>query len=200
MIQENSYPPTYVHSPFDTLSTLLLFNHSTFSPPSIITHVTYRELEKEINSLQNNEKKLVADIKKNAKMNQMGPVRIMAKDLVRTRNYVSRFTEMKTTMNAVSLKLQTVKSNEAMTSALKGVTSALKTMNKQVSLPGLQKIMQDFARENEQADLTQEMIGDTIDDAMAEDGSELEVIKRNKNLSILNICAVYLHLFLHTCT
>ena len=35
-----------------------------------------------------------------------GPVRIMAKDLVRTRNYVTRFIEMKTHLNAVSLKMQ----------------------------------------------------------------------------------------------
>ena len=30
----------------------------------------------------------------------------MAKDLVRTRNYVTRFIEMKTHLNAVSLKMQ----------------------------------------------------------------------------------------------
>jgi hypothetical protein len=32
----------------------------------------------------------------------------MAKDLVRTRNYIARFIEMKTHLNAVSLKLQVV--------------------------------------------------------------------------------------------
>ena len=48
----------------------------------------------------------------------MGPVKIMAKDLVRTRSYITRFIEMKTQMNAVSLKLQTVKSNEALTVTL----------------------------------------------------------------------------------
>ena len=87
---------------------------------------------------------------------------------------MTRFIEMKTQMNAVSLKLQTVKSNDAMSNAMKGVTKALTTMNKQVSLPGLQKIMTEFARENERADLTQEMIGDSIDDAMGEAGDEME--------------------------
>lgn len=65
-----------------------------------------RELEKEIKSLENNEKKLINDIKKHAKVNQMGAVKIMAKDLVRTRNYITRFIEMKTHLNAVSLKIQ----------------------------------------------------------------------------------------------
>ena len=41
-----------------------------------------------------------------AKANQMSSVRIMAKDLVRTRNYVTRFIEMKTHLTAVSLKMQ----------------------------------------------------------------------------------------------
>ena len=90
------------------------------------------------------------------------------------RNYVTRFIEMKTQMNAVSLKLQTVKSNDAMMNAMKGVTKALTSMNKQISLPGLQKIMAEFARENEKADFTQEMMGDSLDDALAENDDELE--------------------------
>jgi charged multivesicular body protein 2A len=58
-----------------------------------------------------------------------------------------------------------------MAEAMKGVTKALTAMNKKISLPGLQKIMADFMRENEKAEIVQETIGDTLDDAMAEDGS-----------------------------
>ena len=58
---------------------------------------------------------------------------------------------------------------------MKGVTKALTSMNKQISLPGLQKIMTEFMKENERADLTQEAIGDTLDDAMADETSEAEV-------------------------
>lgn len=45
-------------------------------------------------------------------------------------------------------------------------------MNKQVSMPELQKIMQAFVTENEKSELQQEIMDDTIDDAMAEEGSE----------------------------
>eukprot|EP01032_Pedospumella_encystans_P021379 gene21379-24253_t len=133
-----------------------------------------RELEKEIRTLETNEKKLIADIKKHAKLNQMGAVKIMAKDLVRTRNYITRFIEMKTHLNAVSLKMQTIKSHDAMATAMKGVTKALTQMNKKINLPGLQKIMAEFMKENEKADITAEMIGDTLDDAMEEEGSAEE--------------------------
>ena len=65
-----------------------------------------RELEKEVSNLKKQETKLISEIKKSAKANQMSVVKIQAKDLVRTRNYVTRFIEMKTHLNAVSLKMQ----------------------------------------------------------------------------------------------
>lgn len=39
-----------------------------------------------------------------------------------------------------------------------------------MNVPALQKIMMDFARENERSELTGELIGDTLDDALADDG------------------------------
>lgn len=46
----------------------------------------------------------------------------MAKDLVRTRRYVSKFYQMRTQLQAVSLRLQTLRSNEQMAVAMKGAT------------------------------------------------------------------------------
>lgn len=60
-------------------------------------------------------------------------VKIMAKDLVRTRRYVKKFIMMRANIQAVSLKIQTLKSNNSMAQAMKGVTKAMATMNKQVS-------------------------------------------------------------------
>jgi charged multivesicular body protein 2A len=150
-----------------------------------------RELEKEIKSLESNQKKLEADIKKHAKMGQMSAVRVMAKDYVRTKNYVTKFIEMKTHLNAVSLKMQTVKSHQAMADAMKGVTVALGKMNKKMNLPALQKIMAEFMKENEKAEITQEIMGDAIDDAMEEEGSaEEEGAIVNQVLDELGISAM----------
>lgn len=57
----------------------------------------------------------------------------MAKDLVRTRHYIKKFMLMRANIQAVSLKITTLKSNDAMASAMKGVTKAMATMNKRVS-------------------------------------------------------------------
>lgn len=73
-----------------------------------------------------------------------------------------------------TIPLQTIKSHDAMATAMKGVTKALTQMNKKINLPGLQKIMAEFMKENEKADITAEMIGDTLDDAMEEEGSAEE--------------------------
>jgi charged multivesicular body protein 2A len=114
------------------------------------------------------------DIKKMAKMGQMDSVRVMAKDLVRTRQYVKKFIMMKANIQAVSLKVQTLKSQDAMAQAMKGVTRAMQQMNKQLNLPQIQKIMQEFEKQTEIMDMKEEMMGDAIDDAMGEADDEEE--------------------------
>ena len=54
----------------------------------------------------------------------------MAKDLVRTRRTVRKFMLMKANIQAVSLKITTLKSQNSMAQAMKGVTKAMSTMNR----------------------------------------------------------------------
>lgn len=61
-----------------------------------------------------------------------------------------------------------------MAQAMKGVAKALTKMNQKINLPGLQKIMAEFMKENEKSELTQEMMGDTIDDALEDEGTAEE--------------------------
>jgi len=64
--------------------------------------------------MESEQKKLITNIKKAAKANQEATAKVMVKDLVRSKNYVNRFIMMKTQLNAVGLKIQTMKSHEAM--------------------------------------------------------------------------------------
>merc|ERR1719352_1140691 len=84
-----------------------------------------------------------------AKAGQMDAVKIMAKDLVRTRKAVKKFMLMKANIQAVSLKIQTLKSQNSMAQAMKGVTKAMMMMNKQMKLPEIQKIMQEFEKQSD---------------------------------------------------
>ncbi|CAG8644004.1 17879_t:CDS:2, partial [Acaulospora morrowiae] len=84
-----------------------------------------REMERERSKLEISEKKLIADIKKSAKANQMAACKIMAKDLVRTRRYIQKFQAMKTQLQAVNLQIQTLRSNQAMSEAMRGATKVI---------------------------------------------------------------------------
>lgn len=149
-----------------------------------------RELERERMSLQNQEKKIVADIKAAAKNNQMNSVKIMAKDLVRTRKYQSKFYEMKSHLQGVQLRMQTIKSTEAMARSMAGATKAMTALSKQLNLPGLTEILQEFQQETEKLGITQEVMGDTIDEVMGEVGDiEQEEMVVNQVLDEIGIDA-----------
>merc|ERR1711893_568082 len=109
-----------------------------------------------------------------AKQGQMDAVRIMAKDLVRTRRYVKKFMLMRANIQAVSLKIQTLKSQSAVAQAMKGVTKAMGNMNKQMKMPEIQKIMMEFEKQSEIMDMKGEMMEDAIDDVMGDEEDEEE--------------------------
>jgi len=109
-----------------------------------------------------------------AKQGQMGAVKIMAKDLVRTRNHIQKFYKMRTELQAVGLRIQTLKSHQAMGEAMKGVTRAMMVMNRQMNLPAMQRIMMEFEKQSEKMDMKEEMMSDTMDDVFEEDDEKEE--------------------------
>lgn len=58
--------------------------------------------------------------------------------------------------------------------SMKGATKLLGGMNRQMNLPGLQRIAMEFERENEIMDERQEMMDDAIDEATGMEGEEEE--------------------------
>ncbi|GAA6009166.1 hypothetical protein JCM10207_004292 [Rhodosporidiobolus poonsookiae] len=133
-----------------------------------------RELDREKSKLEQQEKKLIMDIKNGARKGEMGSCKVMAKDLVRTRRYISKFYSMKTQLQAVSLRIQGMRSNQQMAEAMKGATKAMSMMSRQMNLPQIQRILQDFEKESSMMDMKEEMMGDAIDDAMDDEVGETE--------------------------
>ncbi|KZV88863.1 Snf7-domain-containing protein [Exidia glandulosa HHB12029] len=125
-----------------------------------------RELDRERTKLEAQEKKLVMDIKKSAKAGQISACKVMAKDLVRTRRYTQKFYQMRTQLQAVGLRIQTLRSNQQMAEAMRGASRAMASMNRGMNLPQIQKIMADFEKESATMDMKEEIMVDAIDDAM----------------------------------
>jgi len=133
-----------------------------------------RELDRERNKLEASEKKLVNDIKHSAKLGQMNACKVMAKDLVRTRRYVQKFYQMRTQLQAVGLRIQTLRSNQQMADAMRGATRAMASMNRGLNLPQIQRIMTEFEKESSMMDMKDEMMSDAVDDVMDEEEDEEE--------------------------
>ncbi|KIY51140.1 Snf7-domain-containing protein [Fistulina hepatica ATCC 64428] len=133
-----------------------------------------RELDRERTKLEASEKKLIADIKKSAKAGQMNACKVMAKDLVRTRRYSQKFYQMRTQLQAVSLRIQTLRSNQQMADAMRGATRAMGAMNRGMNLPAIQRIMNEFEKESSMMDMKEEMMSDAIDDVMEDEEDEEE--------------------------
>ncbi|KAG6833212.1 Charged multivesicular body protein 2A [Tephrocybe sp. NHM501043] len=152
-----------------------------------------RELDRERGKLEQSEKKLIMDIKKSAKAGQLNACKVMAKDLVRTRRYVQKFYQMRTQLQAVGLRIQTLRSNQQMADAMRGATrvrsplypfspfltsflpfKAMASMNRGLNLPSIQKIMNDFEKESSMMDMKEEMMSDAVDDVMDEEEDEEE--------------------------
>mmetsp|Transcript_13623 Transcript_13623/g.32561 ORF Transcript_13623/g.32561 Transcript_13623/m.32561 type:complete len:215 (-) Transcript_13623:268-912(-) len=133
-----------------------------------------RDMDRERGALERQEKKLMTDIKKEAKEGRVDSAKIMAKDLVRTRGYIKKMYKMKSHMEAVSLRLQTMQSSAQMAQCMKGVTKVMGTMNKKMNLPQIQKIMMEFEKQNEMMTMKEEMMEDAMDDAFADDEDEDE--------------------------
>jgi len=146
-----------------------------------------REIDRERMSLQQNEKKTIIEIKKLAKQGQVPAAKILAKDLVRTRSYITKMYTMRAQLQTVSMQLSTMKTTAAMNSAMAGATKAMMRMNAKMNLPAMQKITMEFQKQNEIMGMKEEMINDTLDEMADEDEDEESEEVINQTLEEIGI-------------
>lgn len=92
-----------------------------------------------------------------------------------------------TTKHQTPLQLeQTLKSTQAMADAMMGATKAMRVMNRRLNLPNMQKVLMEFEKQNERMEMTSDMMGDAIDDAMEVSESERETPGRRRCCSALH--------------
>ena len=119
------------------------------------------------------QKKLISDIKKNAKAGQMGAVNIMAKDLVRSKRFVQKMIEMRSLVGCTAALCRDEKYS-LYDDSYAWCQPSHRYLNRQMNMPQIQKIMREFAMESEKMEMTTEMVGGAIDDAMEDEMDEEE--------------------------
>jgi charged multivesicular body protein 2A len=133
-----------------------------------------RELDRERNKLQEEDKNLLLEIKAAGRRNNMAAVKIMTKNLIRKRNTINKFYQMKAQLQDVSSQISTMSSTNAMKDAMKGAAKAMHIMNMQMDLPAMQSFVKTYAFENEQVQEKQKLMDKAIDEMMTMPEDEKE--------------------------
>merc|ERR1711939_76097 len=133
------------------------------------TRKSNRAIEREIQTLERQEKKVEGDIKKLAKAGRMAEAKLMAQNLVQTRAGVAKLYQAKAQISGIASKGQALKTNMAMSEAMKSGTQAMAAMNKQLNPIEQQKIAAQFARESDRTDMLAETFDDLFDSMMDSD-------------------------------
>ncbi|CAH8530088.1 unnamed protein product [Dicrocoelium dendriticum] len=140
-----------------------------------------RELDSEKRRLEQDNTRLKGEIKKLAKQNEMDPVRILAKQLIRNNHYIKRFTLMRTNLEvrciSVShhhtlgrgIEIANSQIHQRDGSDYETHHSGYEAHECFSRLPQLQQIMMKFEKESGMLDAKEEMMSDAIDDALGDD-------------------------------
>ncbi|XP_010537241.1 PREDICTED: vacuolar protein sorting-associated protein 2 homolog 2 [Tarenaya hassleriana] len=136
--------------------------------------VATRGIEREISSLQLEEKRLVAEIKKTAKTGNEAATKILARQLVRLRQQITNLQGSRAQIRGVATHTQALYASTSISSGMKGATKAMVAMNKQMAPIKQAKVIKEFQKQSAQLDMTIEMMSDAIDETLDKDEAEEE--------------------------
>jgi len=128
-----------------------------------------RQIDREIRNLEKQEKKLLADIKKNAQAGHTGAAKTLAKELVRTRATQGKLQATNTQLGSISMRASEMNSTMAISNAMSKGTEAMAAMNSQMDPIEQQKMAQRFAIENDKTAMMSEQFDDLFESMMDSD-------------------------------
>ncbi|KAG5490232.1 hypothetical protein JKF63_00351 [Porcisia hertigi] len=134
-----------------------------------------RKIELQIAKIRREEAKVKVSMKQAAKQNDPLAVRMLAKEMIRSRKSVNRMYASKAQMNSVAMQLQNQLSQMKMSGALEKSCGIMKDMNKLVRVREVQQSMMAMSREMAKTGIIEDILNDTVDDALDDDISDTEL-------------------------
>jgi len=135
-----------------------------------------RGMDREIRELDRQEKTVLMDIKKRAKIAGVSKsdsaLRALSKQLVQVRQSKDQLQNSKSQIGSLSLKATAMASQVAAATAVGNVTSAMGAANNAINIGKMTKEMAEFMKQNETMDLKEELFNDALADAF--DGEDVE--------------------------
>lgn len=123
-----------------------------------------RNIEKQIKKIELEEKKVKIEAKKVAKQNKIDCLKILAKEIVRTKKAIRRLQLTKSQISSVSMQINLQMSQLNMTKSFAKSTQIMKMMNSLCKVPQIANVMQNMSSEMIKMNLIEETMNDQIDD------------------------------------
>ncbi|KAI8816504.1 Snf7-domain-containing protein [Fimicolochytrium jonesii] len=134
-----------------------------------------RELDKSARGIETEEAKVKRSLKLAAKRNDVTSCRILAKEVVRSRKARDRIASSKAQLNSLNMSMQHQLATTKIAGTLQKSTAIMSTVNNLIKLPEISSTMQEMSAEMMKAGIIDEMMEDTLENAMGdEDGVEEE--------------------------
>ena len=124
-----------------------------------------RLLDRQIQDLNNVEKKSKSLIKAAAKKGDMKAARLYARELQNTKKVNQRMHVSKATLNSIEMKLNEQQQLIKLTGSLQKSTGIMKDMNQLVRLPQISRTVQELSKELTKSGIIDEMVSDMLDTA-----------------------------------
>jgi len=130
-----------------------------------------REIDRENMRLLNEEKILMAEVKK-ASQNNMRQSMQKAQAVVRNRRMQNKFSQMKAHLQGIGMRIQSVKSTEALQKAVGSAVNMMQSFNKVTGGQHLVGALQELEKQNVLMSVQSELIDENLDSVFEEDNDE----------------------------
>jgi len=134
-----------------------------------------RNLERTIRSIEMEEAKVKKSIKDLAKKGELGSVKQLAQELLKSRKTKERLYQSKAQINSVSMQLTSSLSMMKLAGVMQKSTQVMGMMNSLIRLPELNKVMMTMSREMEKAGLIEEILQEPFEDEELDEEADHEV-------------------------
>ncbi|THU65306.1 hypothetical protein C4D60_Mb05t02250 [Musa balbisiana] len=127
-------------------------------------------VEREIASLQLEEKKLVAEIKKTAQTGNEAATRILARQLVRLRQQITNLQGTRAQIRGIATHTQAMYANTSISTGMKGASKAMAAMNK---IEMMSEAIDETLDKDEAEEETEELTNQVLDEIGVDVASQL---------------------------
>lgn len=131
-----------------------------------------RSLEREIETLDDMEKKILYELKPVAKSGKIQLTKTMCNNLVTVRKGIEQLHRAKGQLEAIQISLTVNHTSETMVEAMRGATKAMMMANSHVNVQQLQHMMKQYTVNSDRMEFKQELMNDTMDSMFENDGEE----------------------------